>query len=407
MRLIADGVIDREGVPGLSLRLGYSERHLNRLVTDELGAGPLAIARAQRAQTARVLIETTAMPMTDVAFAAGFASIRQFNDTVREVFDTSPSGLRAARRAGTAVGAPGTVQLRLPVRGPFAAAAMLGFIGSRAVDGVEAWDGITYTRTLRLPRGPAIVTLSAGISATGGTSGATGDATYVQCGLRLGAMSDLQTAVQRCRRLLDLDADPIAVDAHLAADPVLEPLVRKRPGLRSPGCVDGAELLVRAILGQQVSVAGARTIAGRLTAAVGERVDEHAVGAAGVTHLFPSAAVLRDIDPALLPMPAARRRSLVAACAAVADGTIVIDAGADRDRLIAALLRIDGIGPWTAAYVAMRGVGDPDVFMPTDLGVRHSLEALGLPSSPAAADELANRWRPWRSYALHHLWADL
>ncbi len=404
MRLIADGVIDREGVSGLSLRLGYSERHLNRLITDELGAGPLAIARAQRAQTARLLIETTAMPITDVAFAAGFASIRQFNDTVREVFDTSPTGLRAARRAGVAIGAPGTVQLRLPVRGPFDAAAVLEFIASRAVHGVEAWDGSVYTRTLRLPGGPGIVTLSAGVS---GTSGASGDATYVNCGLRLTATSDLQTAVQRCRRLLDLDADPVAVDARLSADPVLAPLVRKRPGLRSPGCVDGGELLVRAILGQQVSVAGARTIAGRLASAVGERIDQFGLIESAVTHLFPSAAALSGIDPSLLPMPAARRRSLVAACTAVADRSIVIDAGADRGQLVSDLQRIVGIGPWTAAYVAMRGVGDPDVFMPTDLGVRHSLEALGLPASAGAATELAERWRPWRSYALHHLWANL
>lgn len=410
MRLIADGVVDRDGVPGLATRLGYSERHLNRLVTDELGAGPLAVARARRAQTARLLVETTSLPITDVAFAAGFASVRQFNDTVREVFGTTPTDLRRARSDGGATSAPGTISLRLPVRGPFDADAVFAFLGLRAVPGVEHWDGMTYRRSLRLPGGPGVVALRAAPGAGSGIGAA-----HVVCELRLADVADLQPAVERCRRLLDLDADPVAVDAQLGDDDVLGPLVRKRPGLRSPGCVDGAELLVRAILGQQISVAGARTLAARLAAAVGDRLPdelvdsepEQAGAGAAPTHLFPSAAELAALDPALLPMPAARARSLLGACAAVAAGELALDAGADRSETGARLRSLPGIGPWTAAYVSMRALGDPDAFLPTDLGVRHALDALGVASAPAAAERLAERWRPWRSYALHHLWASL
>jgi AraC family transcriptional regulator, regulatory protein of adaptative response / DNA-3-methyladenine glycosylase II len=410
MRLIADGVIDRDGVGGLSRRLGYSERHLNRLLTEELGAGPLAVARAQRAQTARTLIETTTMPMTDVAFAAGFASIRQFNDTIQQVFASSPSVLRADRQrrdrsrrdrsrgAGHQVideAGTGSIALRLAVRQPFDAHGVFAFLGQRAVPGVEAWDGTTLRRTMRLPNGAGVAELTPD-----------GDGA-VACRLWLTSVADLQAAVQRCRRLLDLDADPVAADRQLGADPVLAPLVAARPGLRSPGTVDGAELLVRAVLGQQVSVAGARTIAGRLAAAVGDRV-ELPVGERDATMLlFPSATSLAELDPDLLPMPVARRRALVGACRSIASGELVIDLGVDRAELRARLLDLPGIGPWTAQYVAMRALGDPDVFMPSDLGVRHALTRLGLDGSPKAAATLAERWSPWRSYALHHLWQSL
>ncbi|MCU1361088.1 MAG: transcriptional regulator, AraC family, partial [Ilumatobacteraceae bacterium] len=384
MRLIADGAIDRGGVGGLSRRLGYSERHLNRLITDELGAGPLAIARAQRAQTARVLIETTDMAMTDVAFAAGFASVRQFNDTVRDVFATSPTELRAQRRRREPASrraaderAHGSITLRLPVRKPFDAHSIFRFLGARVVPGVESWDGSVYRRSMRLPNGMGVVAL-APLGALSSSA--------VSCTLWLDSLSDLQTAVQRCRRLLDLDADPVSIDRQLGADPLLGPLVSLRPGLRSPGCVDGAELLVRAIIGQQVSVTGAATVAGRLAALIGD--GDHALpddGNGTIVRLFPSAAALAAIEPELLPMPRARGRSLVGACAAVADGRIDIDAGADRDQLAHQLQQLPGIGPWTAQYVVMRALGDPDVFMPTDLGVRHALEGLGVDSSPAAA----------------------
>ena len=389
MRLIADGVVDRDGVRGLAAQLSYSDRQLNRLMTTELGAGPLALARVQRAQTARLLIETSEMSFTDVAFAAGFSSVRQFNDTVREVFAVAPSEMRS-RRGRLAVG-PGTVTVQLARREPFNAQAIFQFLGVRAVPGVEAWDGTTYSRVLTLPHAHGTVAL-------------TPLADSIRCELRLDDWRDLQAAVQRCRRLLDLDADPVAIDQLLSSDDALAPLVAARPGLRSPAHVDGNELAVRAILGQQVSVAGARTHAARLARALGVPL-RNPVG--GLTHAFPSADAIAAVDPESLAMPKSRRTALIELCASLASGRIVIDAGVDRAELSEQLLGLRGIGPWTVSYIAMRALGDPDVFMPTDLGVRHGLEHLGLDGSPKGAALAAEAWRPWRSYALHHLWAQL
>jgi AraC family transcriptional regulator, regulatory protein of adaptative response / DNA-3-methyladenine glycosylase II len=386
MRLIADGEVERSGVPGLARRLGYSERQLNRLVVAELGVSPLALARAQRAHTARLLIETTDLGMADVAFAAGFASIRQFNDTIREVFATTPTGLR--RTASAAVGAtPGELTLRLTARAPYAAGEVLHFLGAHAVPGLEEWDGTTFSRVLDLPHGPAVVRLSP--APDGGAA--------VIARLRLTELRDLGVAVTRCRRLLDLDADPAAVDAVLGADPALAPLVAGAPGRRVPTAPDADELAVRAVLGQQVSVAGARTLTARVVTAAGRPLAEP-VGT--LTHAFPRAADLADADLSAVGLTGARRRTVHTLAAALADGTVVLGPGADRDEARRQLLALPGIGPWTAALVGLRGLADPDVWLPGDLALRRSLAALG--SSDADADE---RWRPWRSYAVMHLWA--
>src|SRR3954467_11381821 len=253
MRLIADGVVDREGVEGLARRVGYTPRHLTRLLTAELGAGPLALARARRAQTARVLVETTDLSLADVAFAAGFSSIRQFNDTVREVYAATPSELRGGRGKG----APGgTLQLRLAVRTPFAGRPLLAFLATRAVTGVEVATETTYARTLRLPHGTGTVELElTDHSDELGTA-------FVPATFRLADLRDLASAVERARRLVDADCDPVAIRDAFAGDPVLGARVRDLPGLRVPGHVDGDELAVRAVLGQQVTVAAARTTAG-------------------------------------------------------------------------------------------------------------------------------------------------
>jgi AraC family transcriptional regulator of adaptative response / DNA-3-methyladenine glycosylase II len=396
MRLIQDGVVDREGVTGLARRLGFSERHLHRQLVAEVGAGPIAVARAQRAQTARILLETTDLPVSDVAFAAGFASVRQFNDTIREIFAVTPTDLRRGGKAEQA-SAPGTIAVRLPYRAPIDLPAMFGFLAQRAVPGVEEWDGTAYRRSLDLPHGPAVVALAAPPAPKRGEV-----PRYVQCTLRLTDVRDLPVAVQRCRRLLDLDADPVAVAAALGPDPLLGPLVEASPGLRVPGHVDGAELAVRAVLGQQVSVAAARTLAGRLVARYGTELADP-VGA--VTHLFPEPVMLANADLSGLGMPGGRLRALTALTTALAKGDLELDPGADRTAVQQQLLDLPGIGPWTASYIAMRALGDPDVFLPTDIGVRNALRKLD--QDPETAAELAERWRPWRSYALLHLWGSL
>ncbi len=411
MRLIRDGVVDREGVEGLADRLGYSTRQLNRLITAEVGTGPLALARAQRSQTARVLLETTDLPVAHVAFAAGFASVRQCNDTVRQTFADTPSGLRA-RAARTALGRRSTrepatqaIRLRLPCRQPFNPASVLDFLGLRALPGVEALDGASYTRSLRLPHGHGIVTLRAPEAAVADGDGDGAGPAYVEGELVLSDLRDLQTAVARCRQLLDLDADPVAIWEALRGDPLLGALVRRDPGRRVPGAADGFELAVRAVIGQQVSVPGARTVAGRLVLAAGEPLPA-ALGA--VTHLFPTPAALVELaehDPGAFSMPAGRRRALVALARAVDAGDVVIDPGADPAELRRSLVALPGIGPWTAEYVAMRALRDPDAFMPTDLGIRRGAVALGLPDDPAHLREVTEHWRPWRSYAMAHLWA--
>jgi AraC family transcriptional regulator of adaptative response / DNA-3-methyladenine glycosylase II len=391
MRLIADGVVDREGVGGLAGRLGYTERHVHRQLVAVVGAGPLALARSQRAQTARILLETTALSISGVAFAAGFRSVRQFNATVQEVFAMTPSALRARARKYGRPEDSGALSLRLPYRSPLDAEGLVAFLGLRAVPGVEEVLDGGYRRSLRLPHGSGVVELS---PADG----------YVSARYRLADLRDLGSAMQRSRTLLDLDSDPRSVTAVLGGESLLRALVEKAPGRRVAGAVDGHELAVRAVLGQQVSLRGARTLAGRLVACYGERL-ERPLGA--VTHVFPSAEALTGADPAKLAMPVARRRGLLALVTALARGELVIDAGADRADARRRLLALPGIGRWTAEYIAMRALRDPDAFPSSDLGVRRALEQLGRDGSPASAEALAERWRPYRAYAVQHLWASL
>ncbi|MET8569849.1 AlkA N-terminal domain-containing protein [Streptomyces sp. NPDC004783] len=391
MRLIADGVVDREGVPGLAARLGYSTRQIERQLLAELGAGPLALARAQRAQTARLLIETTPLPMADIAFAAGFSSVRTFNDTVREVFALAPSELRARRTpADPAARTPGgALTLRLPFRAPLNPDNLFGHLAATAVPGVEEWRDGAYRRTLRLPYGHGTVALA---PAPG----------HVACRLTLTDLRDLTVAISRCRRLLDLDADPTAIDDRLRTDPLLAPLVDKAPGRRVPRTVDEAEFAVRAVLGQQVSTAAARTHAARLVTAHGDPVEDPE---GGLTHLFPAAGALAEVDPETLAMPRTRRTTFTTLVRHLADGSLNLGVETDWADTRARLLALPGFGPWTADVIAMRALGDPDAFLPTDLGIRRAARDLGLPSTPAALTARAAAWRPWRAYAVQYLWA--
>ncbi|MER7173155.1 DNA-3-methyladenine glycosylase 2 family protein [Streptomyces mesophilus] len=389
MRLIGDGIVDREGVPGLAGRLGYSTRQVERQLQAELGAGPLALARSQRAQTARLLIETTALPMAEIAFAAGFSSIRTFNDTVREVFALTPGELRTRAGGRRTESAPGVLSLRLPFRKPLNPDNLFGHLAATAVPGVEEWRDGAYRRTLRLPYGQGVVAL-------------TPRPDHIACRLALTDQRDLTVAISRCRRMLDLDADPVAIDAQLSTDELLAPLVAKVPGRRVPRTVDEAEFAIRAVLGQQVSTAAARTHAGRLVEAYGERIDDPE---GGLTHLFPDPQTLAGLDPETLAMPRTRRSTLLTLIGQLADGTLHLGPECDWNEARARLGALPGFGPWTIEVIAMRALGDPDAFLPGDLGVRKAAEGLGLPSTPAALTARAAAWRPWRAYAVQHLWA--
>lgn len=388
MRLIADGVVDREGVGGLSTRLGYSERHVHRQLVDVAGAGPLAIARANRARAARILLESTRMPIGDVAFAAGFASVRQFNDTIRDVFAASPRDLRRAAKPDSAEA--GAITLRLPFREPIALTELFAFLGRRAVQGVELALESGFARTLDLEGGPGSVSLEAA------------GPKQLTASFKLNDLRDLGAAVARVRTLCDLDSDPSGADAALSADPTMRNLVDARPGIRVPGCVSSEELAVRAVLGQQVSVAAATTTAAKLVERFGETIEP---GRPEMLRLFPKPQALAAADPSDLPMPRSRARTVVALAQALANRDLRLDAGVERAEAREQLVALPGIGPWTAEYIAMRALRDPDAFLPTDLGVRRGLEALGEDGSPAAAEAHAECWRPYRAYALQHLWA--
>jgi AraC family transcriptional regulator of adaptative response / DNA-3-methyladenine glycosylase II len=389
MRLIADGVVDRDGVSGLATRLGYSVRQIQRQVRAELGAGPLALARAQRAQTARLLIETSTVSMSDVAFAAGFASVRAFNDTVRQIFGRTPTELRTRASNRNRRSTPGTLSLRLPFRAPLCRDNLFGHLVATAVPGVEEWRDGAYRRTLRLAHGHGVVALRPLPD-------------YIDCRLSLTDLRDLSSAITRCRWLLDLDADPVAVDEQLSADAVLAPEVAKNPGRRVPRVVDANEFAVRAVLGQQVSTSAARTHAARLVTAHGEQVTD---SAGGLTHLFPDLSALATVDPTTLAMPMARRRTLTTLIATLADGDIDLGVGSDWHQARAQLAQLPGMGPWTIETIAMRALGDPDAFVPTDLGIRRAAQVLGLPTTPGGLIGHARAWQPWRAYAVQYLWA--
>ncbi|WP_371674354.1 DNA-3-methyladenine glycosylase 2 family protein [Streptomyces sp. NBC_00289] len=372
MRLIGDGVVDREGVAGLATRLGYSARQVQRQLTTELGAGPVALARAQRAHTARVLLQTTELAITEIAFASGFASVRQFNDTVRAVYAATPSTLRAAaphggrapRRAATPTAG---IPLRLAHRGPYQAGAVFDLLDGEAVPGLEEVSGPRggriYRRTLRLPHGTGIVAVDERPGAPGPPRGAAHPGGWLDARLHLTDPRDLTTAVGRLRRLFDLDSDPYAVDERLGADVRLAPLVAARPGLRSPGAADPEELAVRALAGRAESE--------RLVRRYGKALD---APCGSLTHLFPEPAVLAEAEP---------DGPLGALTTALADGVVRLDPGADRDDAQRALLALPGLDARTVAAVRTRALGDPDVAPP----------GLDIPDS----------WRPWRSYAVQHL----
>lgn len=393
LRLIGDGAVDDGGVAGLAARLHVSERHLHRTLVAEVGAGPSALARSRRAQTARLLVDQTSLALSDVAFAAGFASIRQFNDVMRQEFGCPPSALRRAVTPDLRADDPALV-LRLRLRPPYDADALAAFLAARVVPGLELHTpaaGLapwSHERGVPLPSGVAVVTVEPGPD-------------HMLLRARGAALADIAVLVAAVRRWLDLDADPYAVADVLSQDPALAPLVAARPGLRVPTTVDRWEACVRAVVGQQISVAGAGTLLGRLLRAYGDQI----AGDHGLMS-FPGPATLAVAGPerlATIGMPAARGRTLHTLAEAVATGVVPLHTGS-REEVLSALMDLPGVGPWTRDYIALRALADPDAFPITDLGIRHGARAIGLPVAHKPLSQHAERWRPWRAYAAQQLW---
>ena len=403
VRLIADGYADEHGVSGLARRLAITDRHLRRLLLAELGTTPLALARTARLQTARRLLAETGMPVTEIAFASGFSSVRQFNASFQEAYGRPPSALRSRAprpRHGETVTGGTWLTLRLACREPFDGQALLRYLAARAIPGVEEVAHGRYTRTVRVPGGSGVIELMPPPAAPSGGA-------HVLLRARVAGLRGVSQVVSRCRRLLDLDADPQAIAAALASDEALAPLVAARPGMRVPGAYDGFELAVRAVLGQQISVPAASTLAGRLAARHGTPMDPagRVTGAAEPARppavLFPRPGDLADADLSGLGLTTRRQVTLRALAAACADGRLNLDPGTDPEETSAGLAELPGVGPWTVAYILMRAAHDPDAFPGSDLGLRRAMERLG------CAPESPDRWRPWRAYAALHLWASL
>jgi AraC family transcriptional regulator of adaptative response / DNA-3-methyladenine glycosylase II len=394
LRLISEGVVEKGGIEELALRLGVGERQVRRLFMRHLGAPPLSVARTRRTHFARRLIDQTRLPMSQVAFASGFSSIRQFNDAVKSVFGRTPTELRAERSAASR-DQSGLLCLRLSHRNPLDWTSLWTFLTRRAIPGVEAVEPGCYRRSIASEGNAGLIE----VRPVAGRS-------EVTLSVKAPIGKELISLVERTRRLFDLDADPMAVAECLQADPVLSPLVRARPGLRVPGAWDGFELAVRAILGQQITVSAAGTLAGRLAETFGPPVPFREFG---LTRLFPDAETLARADLARVGLPRARARALRALAAAVAEGELDLTPSADPEKTVSRLREISGIGEWTAQYIAMRALRDPDACPAGDLGLRRALADRdgGSDRPPAVADvkARAERWRPWRAYAVMHLWA--
>lgn len=388
VRLILDGALDGATEEQLGARLGVSARHLRRLFNSHLGVSPDGLARSARAHFARNLLDDTDLSMLEIALATGFGSVRQFNRACRAIFHASPRELRAKRRKADRLVADGGLTLRLAFRGPLDWDAIVAYFAARAIPGVEHVSGATYRRTIVVDGDPGVLELFRG-----------GEEHLVLVA-HLPHWAELTHLVARVRRIANLDLDLEEPASHLSGDATIGPLLRARPGLRTPGTWDPFEIGVRAIIGQQVTIGAGNTIAGRLVERLGTRVP--GVGQIGLTHTFPSATTLADVDLGGLGLPGARQRAIRSFSRAFADDLVRLDGSVGLDELVASLTAIEGMGPWTAHYVALR-LGERDAFPATDLGLRRALDGRA-PRSRAALTKLVERWRPWRALAATHLW---
>ena len=393
MRLINEGALDEMGVDHLAARLGIGERHLRRLFIEHVGVGPKAVAQTRRVLFAKKLINETTLPLTEIALAAGFGSIRRFNSTFQKLYGKPPRDLR--RLGQETSGSNGSsLNLKLALRPPYDAEQVFGFLKSRAIEGVEVVEDGAYKRTISLNGHSGILKVRHGA-----------EENCLSLSVDLDDTASLKTIVERTRRLFDVDADSAAINAHLSQDPILAPSIKARPGLRVPGCWDVFEIAVRAVLGQQVSVAAARTFAGRLADTFGEPLAP--ASSEALNRIFPTAERLAGADLTTIGLTGKRAESLNVMARAFADGTLALEQAEDADAIEARLTSLPGIGPWTARYICLRAFGEPDAFPSGDLGLLNALKAHGETLSIKELDQRAESWRPWRAYAALHLWAML
>ncbi len=386
LRLIANGFLDDHRLEELATLLGMGERHLRRLFIEHLGVGPSAIAQSRRVHFAARLVRETDLPVSRVALSAGFGSIRQFNDAFRRAFDGPPSSMRGHRSNGT----PRTFTLTLAYRPPMQWEHMLDFFRKRAVRGVEEVTDRSYRRSISLRGSTGVLDVAPSKSAN------SVDVTIE--GIDATALGEV---VRRVRRMFDLDADPDSIARHLSCDPLLAPIVAAAPGMRIPSTWDPFEAVVRAVLGQQISVAGAITIAGRLADSHGRRIAAQGT----ISRVFPGPSDLANADLSSLGVPASRAKTLVSVARAALGGDVKLDGSQTLEQVSSALEAVPGIGPWTVQYVALRGLGEPDVFPETDLVIRKALDSLGYPRGKDERKEAISRLSPWRGYATLYFWS--
>ena len=392
LALIAEGGLDGDAASLAALcgRLGVGERQLRRLFDKHLGAPPIAVAQTRRVLFAKQLIQETRLPMAAIADAAGFGSIRRFNDAFKKLYRRSPSELRRQATAPTGLS---SVTLRLGYRAPYDWDAILAFLGQRSIAGVELVDADRYSRTIEIDGAFGSIAVEPGKS-------------HLAATIRFPKVTTLLAIVARLRRLFDLDADIETIGAHLSSDHALAPLIARRPGLRTPGAWDGFELAVRAILGQQITVTGARKLAVKVVDLAGSTVAADVTGDERLNRIFPSAARMAQSDLSPLGMPKARIAALQALAQAVAADPKLIEPAGSYEETVEKLLALPGFGPWTAQYWALRALRDSDAFPAADVGLLRSpaVASGGKRPTPKALLERAESWRPWRAYAAQHLW---
>jgi AraC family transcriptional regulator of adaptative response / DNA-3-methyladenine glycosylase II len=396
LRLIHEGYLDERGAEALAARLGVGERHLRRLFDEHLGASPIEVALSRRLHLAKRLIDETALPITDIAFASGFSSVRRFNDAFTRNFRRAPREMRREEANGRARhDASKPIEARLSYRPPFDWRGLLAFFAQRALEGVEAVEGGAYVRTIRFSDATGAIHVRH-----------EADRRQLVVEIPQHLVGFLPEITRRVRRLFDLEAEPRGIREVLGADLTLNALVRKRPGLRVPGAWDPFEIAVRAIVGQQVSVAAARTVCGRIVARYGVELD--AAQRNGLRHAFPDADRLATARLNGLGLTGRRVATIRAIARGMANGSLMMGTGADLEETVARLTKLPGVGAWTAHYIALRALGEPDAFPTGDLGLIRAWEALARREVTAKQlDQLAEAWRPWRAYAALHLWTSL